>query len=300
MAATHGSPDGRCYNGTVNSGVAGDDRGPGERPGPPASCCPPISTAETLSGRPGIVDLWLFLLDDVDEPGRFRSYEALLSREERERRDRFRFERDRRLYLATRALVRTSLSRYRDVSPEEWRFAADDRGRPRLVGPELSPPIHLNLSNTAGLVACAVSVAHPRVGVDAEAKDRPAALEIAERFFAPGEVQALRALPGERQRARFFAYWTLKESYIKARGVGLSLPLERFAFLLEEGPEIGVAFEPELGDVPARWRFALLHPTPRHALAVAADTAGAPLSLRAARCVPLGREGPGPVPLRAR
>jgi 4'-phosphopantetheinyl transferase len=86
-------------------------------------------------------------------------------------------------------------------------------------------------------------------------------------------VAALRALPLSQQRARFFDFWTLKEAYIKARGLGLSLPLERFWFTVSAGA-IGIDIDPSLGDHPARWRFTLRAPSPRHVIATAVEAPG--------------------------
>ena len=107
-----------------------------------------------------------------------------------------------------------------------------------------------------------------------------------DRFFSPCEARALRALPDSEQTRRFFAYWTLKESYIKARGLGLSLPLDQFSFLLDN-EDIRVAFDEKLADDPARWRFALLSAPPHYMIAVGVDTGGAALSLRTRHIVPL-------------
>jgi 4'-phosphopantetheinyl transferase len=129
--------------------------------------------------------------------------------------------------------------------------------------------LRFNLSHTAGLVACAVALDRD-VGVDVEHLWPPTFdIGLARHHFAPAEVAGLEALPPEARRARFFALWTLKEAYIKARGLGLALPLERFAFDFE-GPALGVRFDPELGDQPERWHFARLQPTAVHALALAA------------------------------
>lgn len=274
---------------------------------------PAVSIAQALAARPGTVDLWCFFYDELweqagegtgagagaetAEPELAASYFSLMTPEERARHDRFYFARDRRLFLATRALVRTVLSSYAPVAPAQWRFADGERGKPYVVSPPDAAAIHFNLSNTPGLVVCAVSLAHAALGVDAEFVHRIGeTLSIADHYFSPTEVRALRALPPSRQRERFFSYWTLKESYIKARGLGLAIPLEQFSFLLPEaeaarGPEagsgIGVVFDPRLGDDERRWRFALLRGGPDHLIAVGVDTGGAPLSLRAARCIPL-------------
>src|SRR5262249_6094892 len=140
---------------------------------------------------------------------------------EREREARFLFERDRTMYRATRALVRTVLSQYRDVAPADWRFETQEHGRPFVASPRLDEPLQFNLSNTRGLVVCAVSESLVEMGVDVERNDRvESAMQIAERFFSPSEVRTLMALPPEERAERFATIWTLKESYIKARGLG--------------------------------------------------------------------------------
>src|SRR5690606_33310169 len=111
--------------------------------------------------------------------------------------------------------------------------------------PDLAPgqtdvPLVFNLSHTDGLIACAVSRGR-EVGVDVEWLDRRGGdIDVADRFFSRYEVQALYAQPPERRRDRFFRYWTLKESYIKARGMGLALPLDRFSFELDRGGAITI------------------------------------------------------------
>jgi 4'-phosphopantetheinyl transferase len=122
----------------------------------------------------------------------------------------------------------------------------------------VEPPcgLRFSLSNTAALVVCAVWE-RGDVGVDIEPLDRGAdVLEVADTVFAPQELAALRSLeePAAR-RDRALDLWTLKESYIKARGVGLSLPLERLSFHLEGLAPVRIAIHPSLGDRPERWQF---------------------------------------------
>lgn len=216
--------------------------------------------------------VWLYtaILDEIDGAAARALCESILSSEERARRDRLVFERNRREYLFAHGLLRLALSRCAPaIAPEAWRFSLGPHGRPALAGPHGAPPLHFNLSHTDGLVACVISSA-PLIGIDVEATDRrTATLEIAEGFFAQPEVAALRALPPEAARDRFFRTWTLKESYIKARGLGLALPLDQFWFAIEPDAPIGISFGPQLADEPNRWRFVERQPTPRHRMAIA-------------------------------
>lgn len=213
------------------------------------------------------VHVWLTDPLEVDAPPLVSAYQKLLTPEERQRFERFRFPEHRHEFLVTRALVRTTLTRYAPVAPEAWRFGFNAHGRPHIV-PPVQPPLHFNLSNTHGLVACVVG-SHADIGIDVEDTLRHGqTVEIAERFFAPLEVAELRSRPPEAQRSRFFDYWTLKEAYIKARGMGLAIPLAQFWFSSLRAT-IRIGFGPELQDDPETWQFQQSSPTPSHRLAVA-------------------------------
>ncbi|HEY6803098.1 MAG TPA: 4'-phosphopantetheinyl transferase superfamily protein [Pyrinomonadaceae bacterium] len=199
------------------------------------------------------IDLWYTFIDEITEE-LLDSYLPLLSDDERKQHLRFVFERDRRRYLVTRALVRTVLSRYVDVPPAEWNFAANAYGRPEIMNEHDGvKDLSFNLAHTNRLVMLGITFGRA-IGVDTECfGSREAPLEIVDRFFAPTEIIALKALPKEDQSHRFFEYWTLKESYIKARAMGLSLPLDKFSFELQ--PAITLAIDSELSDSPSRWWF---------------------------------------------
>jgi 4'-phosphopantetheinyl transferase len=193
-------------------------------------------------------------------------WEALLLDDERRRRDAFVFEKNQIEFLATRGLVRTTLSRYRSIAPAEWRFRNGEHGRP-----EIDPPcgLRFNLSNHPGLVVCAVCE-DADIGVDVEPISRgDEILGIADTVFAPGELATLN---GRRDRA--VSLWTLKESYIKARGMGLSLPLDRFSFDLDER----LSVEPPIVDDVARWTFRTFD-VDGFRIALCVDTGGAELAV---------------------
>jgi 4'-phosphopantetheinyl transferase len=181
----------------------------------------------------------------------------LLAPSERMRMARFLRDAPRREYLVGRALVRCALSLYADVDPVDWGFAENAYGRPEIAFPASAAWLRFNLSHSGGMVACAVG-RRTDIGIDVEDPDREVNhLEIGERFFAEAEILALRRASAERRSEVFFQLWTLKESYIKALGLGLSLPLSSFAFHIDvTAPDI--AFCAPLLDDPATWQFAKL------------------------------------------
>lgn len=206
---------------------------------------------------------------EVRDPSLLSEYYALMNEAERRKHDRYRFERNRHACLLTRALARTTLSRYcPEIEPAAWKFEEVGNGRPEVAPGQTPLPLRFNVSRTEGLIACAVTLERA-IGVDVEFLDRERKTSsIAERSFAEAELRALRALPLDRQCARFYSYWTLKESYIKARGLGLAIPLRQFAFQIDESGPIRISFDSRLADDPANWQFALQQPTPHHILAV--------------------------------
>ena len=208
------------------------------------------------------------------------SYKALMSIDEHERMLRLVFDRDRRAFLITRALVRTMLSRYAAVKPTDWRFIENVHGRPEILDrPSGTPDLRFNISHTDGLIACAVTIGR-EVGVDVEHIGRHLHYDVPGRFFAPDEVTDLRNLPVEDQQKVFFDYWTLKEAYIKARGFGLALPLGDFAFKLNPPGPPAITFEPSLDDDPSTWQFMQDWPTPQHRLGLAVRREGNDLPVR--------------------
>jgi 4'-phosphopantetheinyl transferase len=232
--------------------------------------------------------LWYVRTDDVGghaaDPALTDEYRRLMSADEAARERRYHRPANRLEHRVARALVRTTLSRYRDVDPRDWIFAAGENGRPEIADPP-EPELRFNLSHAPGLVACLVA-RDRSVGVDVENTGRPTdALEIAERYFAPGEVAELRALPPEERRARFFGIWTLKEAYVKARGLGITVPLDGFAFSLMGG---GPAFDAPHDDAHHRWQFTSHAPTGAHVLATAIELTGSPsIDLRIHPTLPL-------------
>ena len=225
--------------------------------------------------HPDKIELWCAFCDQIADERLLASYRSLLTPEERHRESRFYFARDQHRYLITRALVRTVLSRYVAVAPDAWRFTADQYGRPHIANVDSTAQrVRFNISHTDRLVVLGITCERA-LGVDTEpVHARRAELQIADRFFSADEVAQLHATPAEHQQSRFFEYWTLKESYIKARGMGLSLPLGQFGFDLSQPRGVRISIDERLNDDPSRWMFWLLRVGADHYVAVGAEDAG--------------------------
>lgn len=234
------------------------------------------------------LDVWLTPSELVTEAGLLARYAALLSEDEQARRARIVHEETRHQFLIARALLRITLARYSDVAPERWRFEVNDYGRPALAAGQTDLDLRFNLSHAHGLVACAVTLGRD-VGIDVEWNRRnPSMLESVEEFFSPAEVNDIDALPAPARVERFFQVWTLKESYIKAHGKGLSMPLAEFSFRLTGAPHEAIRLEPSPDDSAERWQFWLWNPTPEHTLGLtAAFPRGVPVNLRVESTIPL-------------
>ncbi|MDG4865936.1 4'-phosphopantetheinyl transferase superfamily protein, partial [Streptomyces sp. T-3] len=221
-----------------------------------------------------------------------------LDEHEQEIAGRFLFERDRRQYLVSHALVRRVLALESGVPEAEAVIWRSSRGRPFLQRPAAGLPrggkeLDFNLSHSNGHNFLGV-VRNHRIGVDVERLDRgDQGFETIVETFADEErewvAQAAQGRPRDRRALRL---WTLKEAYSKARGLGLGLPFDTFAFTLAEDRGV-VGFRPPQGDRAERWRFVELEPVPDvlAAVAVLADATTAPV-LELHHGFPWGRSAP--------
>lgn len=193
----------------------------------------------------------LFHLDVKDEE--LDACAGTLDEAEQARAARFRHHRDRARFIARRAAARRHLAAKLETIPTVLRIAADELGKPYLPD---APALHFNLSHANGL-ALLVTAREP-VGCDLAWRNPALACgRVAARLFAAEEVAALDALPPARWVEGFYHCWTRKEAYVKALGVGLSLPLDTFAvsvapdqpaeLLRGEAGWALASFEPALG-----------------------------------------------------
>jgi len=237
--------------------------------------------------RPGEVELWLTFLDDTSDSSTLRSYGDLLSPDERDRCERLRFDADRRRFMVTRALLRTALSSRHPIAPEAWRFDQGTFGKPGLhPSMSLHRQLSFNVSHTDDVVAVVVAAGR-EVGVDVEAITQMHA-DVVRGFFSNRELEDIDRLAPEAKARHFFELWTLKESYLKATGSGLSKPLDSVEFTISGDGPLHYGFTESALDESHNWHFLQVDISTRHALAVcAAHTASPPLQLAICRSVPL-------------
>jgi 4'-phosphopantetheinyl transferase len=196
---------------------------------------------------------------------------AWLDDAERARAARYRHDADRDLFLAGRALARTLVGRALDIAPEAWRSREGSHGRPEVDVEGCA--LRFNLAHSAGLVVCAVAQGRD-VGVDIEHRDRPPLdVNLVRRYCSPAEAADIESR-GEGWRDRFLTYWTLKEAYLKARGLGISVPLAELNFVLDtHDASARLEFLGSLATNHDRWAFRLAPVGPSHVLAIAVDVA---------------------------
>ena len=189
-----------------------------------------------------------------------------LPKDERARAMRFHFDDHRRDFIVARTFLRSVLARYLDQDCSQIKFEYSRYGKPAIAACRHAAPLFFNLTHSHQLALLAVT-GQGEIGIDAEFI-RAVDDGIAERYFSRAEVADLRALPCALQNEAFFNCWTRKEAYIKARGEGLSLPLDDFDVSLAPGAPAAI-LAVRSGEEASLWRLEHLHPGPGYVGALA-------------------------------
>lgn len=227
---------------------------------------PPDAPSSVIWRRPldvftlsrGNVHIWRAALDL--DAAVARQLGHTLSANELVRADRFHFAKDRRRFVARRGILRSILGQYLGAAPQNLRFDTNPYGKPALIDQLGTDAVWFSLSHSGGLALIAVARAQ-EVGVDLEQLDnRVEVHQIARRFFAPREITAIRSLPRSDQAVAFFACWTRKEAYIKARGQGMSIPLDRFEVSVSAGAPAALLNVYDDPEEATRWAMQHLQP----------------------------------------
>jgi len=224
-------------------------------------------------------------VDKIDSNSLLKHYRSIISKAEKQKVDKYIFEKDQLNCLVTRALLRFVLSAYTDEDPEYFEFVENGFGKPLLKPGCIEMPIKFNISHSSGITACAL-VIDSEIGIDVENYRRAVDLDIADRFFSKYESEQLHRSPETERQSLFFDLWTLKESYIKARGMGLSIGLDKFSFRIDHS-NIDIKFHESLGDFSEQWQFFRFSPVRGYKAAIAVNSFWRPrFKLHIHKCLP--------------
>lgn len=166
------------------------------------------------------VQIWQFYLGGRDRE--LTAWRNTLSDDEKNRADRYCFDRDARAFVAGRGQLRSLLGLYLNLAPTQIKFIYSKTGKPQL-DPSLNPhQLVFNVSHSRDRILYAIS-RDRLLGIDLEAiRPIPKLQQLADRFFTPPEANSLQALPSHHQQLAFFRGWTRKEAFLKATGVGIA------------------------------------------------------------------------------
>ena len=211
----------------------------------------------------GDVHIWRM---DLNAPERdIERLRALLSQDEHARAKRFVRPIHARRFIAAHGALRLVLANCLRIDPKSIEFQKNEHGKPHLVQ---ETAITFNLSHSGDLALIGVTEGRA-IGVDLERfRERLEMDKIAKRHFSAGEVAKLFSLSKDTLReAAFYECWTRKEAYIKARGEGLSLGLDRFDVAFGPGESPALLRSDEGADELNRWTFVDIRVRPRYAAA---------------------------------
>ncbi|KAK3121378.1 hypothetical protein QOZ80_8BG0651870 [Eleusine coracana subsp. coracana] len=231
------------------------------------------------------VHVWYLLPDELNDSSQLKRYTEVLSPSERKNALSMNGEKLQKGAVLSRALVRTTLSRYTEgrIDPRSFEFKKNKFGKPEILwqsdDARMEWPLHFNISHTSSLIACGITMG-TAIGIDIEEKKRKTAksiLSLAQRYFTPPEVDYLAEIPDpDAQQKEFIKLWTLKEAYVKALGRGFSgAPFNKFSIILAANNGIRISVVPKVfqdsnsscENLSENWQFALAELNNSHYMA---------------------------------
>lgn len=220
----------------------------------------------------GEVHLWRTRLERSESSA--APWAAFLSPDERGRAARFRFVEHRARFIMARGILRCILAGYLERSPSRIAFVYNPQGKPALCpGPGI-PHLEFNASHSGDLALYAFVLGRP-IGVDLEATTHEREfLDLARRFFTPAEAEALSRFKGETLARAFYACWTQKEAFVKAKGGGLSMPLDQFQVNVIPGEPAALLHADGDPEAPHCWTLHTVHVEDAYAAALAVEGRG--------------------------
>ncbi len=215
------------------------------------------------------IKVWFVSPQVFSHSSSYERFHGWLSPNELETYRKFRFEKDQHTYLIAHALLRAALSRCRAIEPSRWMFRTNAYQKPFVLEPSDTCDLHFNLSHTDGMVAVAITRAG-QVGIDVETLSQDQiGIEIVQEVLSEDEYHDYLLQQPPDQHKRLLQYWTLKEAFVKATGLGITAGLKNHAFDLSGHPHPKIRFLSTSDFSSSDWRFWQYNLTTGHFLAVA-------------------------------
>jgi len=215
------------------------------------------------------IHLWFTEVTDISDFVFLSEHLNVLSTQERHRYFRLATASKRAEFLVAHLLLRYALTSYAPIAPQSWRFFSTSNGKPEINHALDCAHLRFNLSHTDGLVAICIANQLP-VGIDAEYINRSSeSHKLVCSQFSNLEISALNLLKADKRIIRFYQYWTLKEAFLKATGLGLTSKLSDFGFEFGEDGFPKIVTNMPIVDEGAHWKFFTPQLTSTHATAVA-------------------------------
>lgn len=186
-----------------------------------------------------MIQLYLLETEQLNDDTIFTEYYNRLSPYRKEKTDRMKFRKDKNLSLAVGILIDTYLKNI-NMNEKDMNYANESHGKPYFANLK---NVHFNASHSGQMALCAFS--DSEVGCDIEIISK-SNTDLAERFFTKGEYEFIISANGNcndkdsEQAERFYRIWTLKESFLKLTGEGISGGLDTFEIRFENNKPIAV------------------------------------------------------------
>lgn len=226
----------------------------------------PINSLDLASND---VHVWRAKLDPSEECT--KQLTRMLSDDEQKKMRRFHYDKDRKRFIVTRGVLRKIMSRYLNIKPSHIQFGYSTHGKPYLVEKLRGEKICFNLSYSHNLSLYAFTKSR-RVGIDIEyVRPFVDVDQIVAGFFSSNEQAIWQQLPEKQKQEAFFNCWTRKEAYIKARGEGLSLPLDQFEVSFAPGKPAALLGTDGALDQTSRWLLRVIQSDSSYAAALVVE-----------------------------
>lgn len=212
---------------------------------------------------------------DLDQPQYIvDNYYRVLDQDEKISILNFKTELLRKRYTVSKCVLKILISKYLDSKPEEVKFTYGELGKPFLSSSINTLNLQFNMSHSNRLGMCAFTK-DKALGVDIEKIREFSNLEdVAEMCMSEFEKGWFSKLPPATRIEIFYKVWTVKESFIKAIGAGLSFPMVDVEVKMNSSDKCEFHKIKNESGIFRKWRVFTFAPEPNYTASLVAEADG--------------------------